>query len=111
MRDLLLPLSVRRIVDRYKHAFAPEKIILFGSYAKETNKQGSDIDLLIVINTTYDISTCLRRAHQLAVDCFPPVDVVFATKEDIETATITNKPFLSSILDLGITIYERDQSN
>ena len=45
------------------------------------------------------------RARQLAVDCFPPVDVVFATTEEFESAATAKSPFLLSILEGGIIVY------
>jgi len=104
-----LPRSLRRVVDRYVRAFAPDRITLFGSYAKGTDQPCSDIDLLIVADLVGDASIHLRRAHQLAMDCFPPVDVIFATTEEIEQSMVDRNPFLFSILGTGITLYERDQ--
>jgi predicted nucleotidyltransferase len=101
------PLLLRRVIERYIRAFAPERIVLFGSYAKGTNQSGSDIDLLVVADLDGDSLFHLRRARQLASDCFPPVDVVFATTEDIESAATAKSPFLLSILERGITVYRR----
>jgi len=110
MGESRLPKSLGRVLERYVRAFAPERIVLFGSYAKGTSQQKSDIDLLIVADLVGDASRLLRRAHQLAADCFPPVDVVFATPEDVEKATTIENTFLLSILGSGFTIYRRDQS-
>jgi predicted nucleotidyltransferase len=43
--DKIINTMVNRIVARFK----PEKVILFGSYAKGTARPDSDIDLLIVM--------------------------------------------------------------
>ncbi len=102
-----LPLSLRRVVDRYVRAFAPECIVLFGSYAKGKNRPGSDVDLLIVADLVGDEAAALRRAHQLAADCFPSVDVVFAVPEDVAHAVTLPNPFLLSILGSGIPLYRR----
>jgi predicted nucleotidyltransferase len=110
MGQWALPLSLRRVVGRYVRAFAPERIVLFGSYAKGTNRPGSDLDVLIVADLEGDISAHMRRAHQLAADCFPPVDVVFATTEDVERSTADRNPFLLSILGTGIALYSRGQA-
>ena len=104
-----LPLSLRRIADRYGRAFAPERILLFGSYAKGTNRPGSDMDVLIVTELEGDNSAHLRRAHQLAQDCFPPVDVVFATPEQVERSAVDRNHFLLSVLSTGIILYARGQ--
>lgn len=101
------PPLLRRVVQRYIRAFAPERIVLFGSYAKGTNQQSSDIDLLVVADLEGDPLFYLRRARQLAADCFPPVDVVFATTEEFESAATAKSPFLLSILEGGIIVYRR----
>ncbi len=40
-----------------------------------------------------------------AADCFPRVDVVFASPEDVAEAPAAKSPFLYSILGSGITLY------
>ena len=44
-RQQIIGEMVRRIVNR----FSPERIILFGSHARGTNDDDSDVDLLIVM--------------------------------------------------------------
>ena len=100
--------SLARIVNRYVAAFAPERIILFGSYAKGTNKQRSDMDLLIITGTDIDFSSHLRRARQLAADCFPRVDIVFASADEVKNVTLLSNAFLLSALDCGITLYQAE---
>jgi predicted nucleotidyltransferase len=102
-----LPPLLRRVVERYVRAFAPERIVLFGSYAKGTNQQSSDVDLLVVADLEGDPQFYLRRARQLAADCFPLVDVVFAATEEFESAATAKSPFLLSILEGGIIVYRR----
>jgi predicted nucleotidyltransferase len=80
---------------------------LFGSYAKGKSHAQSDVDLLVVAELQADSGDHLRRARQLAADCFPPVDVVFATPDDVAHASTAASPFLSSILESGVTVYER----
>jgi len=106
-----LPPLLDRTVQRLIRAFAPQRIILFGSYAKGTNHPGSDIDLLVVADLEGDHEFHRRRARQLAADCFPPVDVVFATSEDIAEAATAQSPFLLSILGSGVTLYSRPGDN
>lgn len=101
------PPLLRRVVERYIRAFAPERIVLFGSYAKGTNQAGSDIDLLVVADFDGDPLFYLRRARQLSADCFPPVDVVFASTEDVDSAATAKSPFLLSILERGLVVYSR----
>lgn len=103
-----LPPLVRRTVQRLICAFAPERIVLFGSYAKNTVRDDSDVDLLVVANLEEGNRFAhQRRARQLASDCFPCVDVVFATPTELAGASLAKSPFLLSILGTGITLYTR----
>jgi len=102
-----LPPLVRRTLQRLIRAFAPERILLFGSYAKGMTHAASDVDLLVVADLPGDSATHNRRARQLVADCFPPVDVVFATPREVESAEIQRSPFLLSILGSGVVVYRR----
>lgn len=102
-----LPQSLRRAVDRIVRAFAPERLVLFGSYAKGTNHAGSDVDLLIVADVGDDTSRPLRRARDLAADCFPPVDIVFAAPDDLARAVSRGDLFLATILETGVTVFRQ----
>jgi len=101
-----LPPLVERTVQRLIRAFAPERIAVFGSFAKRTTHLASDIDLLVVTRSGENRSQQERRARQLAADCFPEVDIVFATLDEIAAAHEARSPFLHSILGSAITLYE-----
>ena len=102
-----LPPLVKRTLQRLIRAFAPERIVLYGSYAKCTVHGGSDVDLLVIANLEGNPAFHQRRARQLAADSFPPVDVVFATPAEVAEAATAKSPFLLSILGRGITLYTR----
>src|SRR5450759_370645 len=89
---------LRGTLDRIIRAFAPERIVLFGSYAKGTAESGSDLDLLVVADIEGDAVLHLRRARQLVAASFPPVDVVLCTPEDVSEAPSAKSPFLLSVL-------------
>ena len=42
---------IDKIVDRIVSKFTPEKVIIFGSAAKGTAKAGSDVDILVIMDT------------------------------------------------------------
>jgi predicted nucleotidyltransferase len=44
--------SLRRAIARLVRAFAPERIVLFGSHAKGVAQPGSDVDMLIVADSS-----------------------------------------------------------
>jgi predicted nucleotidyltransferase len=103
-----LPPLVQRSLQRFIRAFAPEKILLFGSYAKGTNQAYSDVDMLIVADLPGNPESHQRRARQLAADCFPRIDVAFATPQEVLQPEKVRSPFLQSILGTGVEIYRRD---
>jgi predicted nucleotidyltransferase len=103
-----LPPLVLRTLQRFIRAFAPERILLFGSYAKGTTRLRSDVDLLIVADLPGSSAVHIRRARQLAANCFPRIDIVFATPQEVASADTAKSPFLSSILGTGIVVYRKD---
>jgi predicted nucleotidyltransferase len=105
MQTVQPPAFVRRTLDRLIRAFAPQRIVLFGSYAKGTSRPESDVDLLVVADLEGDFMVHLRRARQLVADSFPPVDIVLCTPEDIAEVNTARSPFLRSVLESGITLY------
>lgn len=98
-----LPEAVERIVRELQ----PEKIILFGSYAGGTPTEDSDVDLLVVMDTTAP-----RRARSWAVSrlLIPrpfPVDIIVRTPGEIEEALKKGDFFIKEILTTGKVLYER----
>lgn len=109
-----IPTFLQRPVERLVRAFSPERIVLFGSYAKGTTHQGSDVDLLVVVDNVEgsNLAGHLRRAQQLVIDSFPPIDVIMCTPDDIAEAeandrNIARSPFLPSVLGGGVVVYSR----
>ncbi|HLZ87658.1 MAG TPA: nucleotidyltransferase domain-containing protein [Puia sp.] len=108
--EITLPLLVRQALERLIRAFDPEQVLLFGSVAKGTNDDNSDVDLLIVTRTVDDVSLLRRRARQLTAGCFPAVDIVFVSSDELANAEILKSPFLASITEKGLVVYLKVQS-
>lgn len=102
-----LPPLAERTLQRLIRAFAPERVLLFGSRAKGMERAASDIDLLVIAQVEGDPALHQRRARQLASDCFPRIDVVIATPEEVANAAHARSPFLLSILGSGIPLSTR----
>jgi predicted nucleotidyltransferase len=101
------PAFLRRPLERLIRAFAPIRIVLFGSHAKGEAQPGSDVDLLVIAELTGDRAVHLRRARQLVAPSFPPIDVVLHTPEEVAEAPTAASPFLSSVLESGVVVYSR----
>jgi predicted nucleotidyltransferase len=105
-----LPAFLQVPVARLVLAFAPGRIVLFGSHAAGSAAPGSDVDLLVIADVAGEPEIPRRRARQLVADSFPPIDIVFCTPEEADNAERARSPFLQSILENGVTLYERSQT-
>jgi predicted nucleotidyltransferase len=102
-----LPEITRRLLD----VSDPERIILFGSYARGDHDPDSDLDLLVVlegVSTPRKESTRLRRSLR---GLLIPVDILVATPEQIERHKDSVGMIYRSALSEGKVIYERPQAS
>jgi uncharacterized protein len=91
----------QQVINKYK----PERIILFGSAARDEFKKDSDIDMLIVKKTDkrkFDRLCELRRL----LDYNLPLDLIVYTPEEMELATQQGNDFVKAIYDEGVVLYE-----
>ena len=99
----LLKEMVRRILE----VTQPDKIILFGSYARGNATESSDIDILIIQPSDlprYKRATPIRLA---LLGLFPSKDIVVYTPEEVEEWKSASTSFIASVLREGRVLYER----
>ncbi|MEI7990062.1 MAG: nucleotidyltransferase domain-containing protein [Chloroflexota bacterium] len=99
----LLPEITRRILS----VCQPQKIILFGSYARGDYGPDSDLDLLVImdgIESNRAESNRLRRALR---GLLTPIDILVATTEQIERHRQTIGLIYRPALEEGKVIYEQ----
>jgi len=90
------------------------RIILFGSWAKGTNHQNSDIDLLVVTNDDFifesfkqEIDTKLKYSKALnPLRKFADIDLIVQTKPMHQQFIKLNSSFQKEIQETGTVIYE-----
>ncbi|MDA8325326.1 MAG: nucleotidyltransferase domain-containing protein [Nitrospiraceae bacterium] len=90
------------IIDKYQ----PEKIVLFGSFAEDKIHEWSDIDLLIIKETSarpVDRSIDLFRLIQPKVG----IDLFIYTPAEYDALLKEKYSFLLDILKRGKVIYEK----
>jgi uncharacterized protein len=95
-----------RIIEVIKTEYHPEKIILFGSLADGAVHEWSDIDLLIVKQTS---KRPIDRTMELFRLIRPKIgiDLFIYTPEEYDTLLKEKYSFLLSILKTGKTMYEK----
>lgn len=108
--DAALKLDVGRIRDLIVRTYHPEKIILYGSAASGAARADSDIDLLIVKETSEPyFERVLKVQRALAAE--RTTDIIVLTPREYDTAIAENRYFLvKEILPKGETIYERSRT-
>jgi predicted nucleotidyltransferase len=82
-RKILTAEILQEIVRRIVAAVQPEKIILFGSAARQEMGPDSDLDLLVIKSCRNRRETA-RRIRRKLIGIGVPKDIIVATPEDIE---------------------------
>ena len=90
----------RRYAETVSRHYPVSKIILFGSYADDTNRKDSDIDLAIVLESVEDVFDTQVELMQLRTDEDLLIEPHPFTLEDFNSSN----PFVSEILKNGIEI-------
>ena len=106
-----MPMVRREDIEAYvtavADAFAPERVVLFGSHARGTPHADSDVDLLVVmdhdkkkdVEQAVDIDVRLRRRF--------PLDLIVRRPSEIRRRLAMGDNFLRTILGEGQVLYER----
>ena len=96
--------AVQRIVTTLK----PEQVILFGSYAYGQPTPDSDVDRLVVMNTSVpDKERYLAVCRLLRPRPFP-VDILVRTPQELAQALAKGDFFIREITSRGKVLYERN---
>jgi predicted nucleotidyltransferase len=98
---------LRQITQRIVDEFTPEKVILFGSHAWGKPHRDSDVDLLVMMETsqpTIQVAAAIARA---ARPRFLPLDVLVKTPREVAERARAKDFFIHKILREGRVLYER----
>ena len=101
--------ALPEVVQRIVQTLQPEKIVLFGSYADGTPTSDSDVDLLVVMETTASpVERYLAVSRLLRPRPFP-VDILVKRPDEIQSALGAGDFFIREVLSRGQVLYEREQ--
>lgn len=95
------------ITERILREFAPQKIILFGSLAKGSGGEDSDIDLLVIFPVVSDQRGMSIEIRKRLSDLPVSKDIFVATPEEINRRKTNLGDFIGSALEEGRVLYER----
>ena len=103
---MLTPNEIDTLVQRIVARIQPQKVIIFGSYAKGMATIKSDLDIFVIketelpmVHRTDDLKPMLSRV-------LIPVDVHVYTPEEVEEYGQEPFSFVSSVLRTGEVVFE-----
>ncbi len=98
--------DIQSYADAIAQKFRPERIILFGSYARGDATADSDVDLLVLFrgkghgaDRSLEIRLCLQAGFAM--------DLIARTEGEVKRRLKENDWFLHDALDEGIVLYDR----
>lgn len=106
--EKVTPKLIKYIVNKIVREVQPERIILFGSYARGDFNKGSDLDLFIVVEDSRESNRVIRRkVDELLWGRRFPVDLVVRKKKEIEWNFKAKNPFYNDIFLEGKVLYDK----
>lgn len=107
MRRQLMLRNIEEIRERLVRDYDPDRIILFGSHAKGVAREGSDIDLLIVKQTSDRPVDRRIRVEKMLADRQMPLDIVVYTPKEMRRLYSIGSPFIEEVVETGRVLYMR----
>lgn len=93
--------SVNKFIEEIKKKYNITAIILFGSYAKGTETEDSDIDIAVISDDFDDIYDCMAVLMGMTWDIDARIEPHPITAEDYEKVA---NPFVKEVIDTGIKV-------
>ena len=93
--------SVNKFIKEIKKTYNVKAIILFGSYAKGTANEDSDIDIAVVSSDFEDIYDCMAVLIGMTWDIDARIEPHPILTEDYEKVS---NPFIKEVVDTGIKV-------
>ncbi|HXK28167.1 MAG TPA: nucleotidyltransferase domain-containing protein [Candidatus Binatia bacterium] len=102
-REAEISKIVRQVVDAYR----PEKIILFGSYAYGKPNADSDLDLLIIKETSERFIDRWTNVRMIVSDPKRtiPIEPLVLTPQEVEERLAMGDQFIEEIITKGEVLY------
>lgn len=98
---------LQRVVEAVLSAGDPHKIVLFGSRARGQARPDSDLDLLIIDESTLPRHKRSPRYYLALAGVFPSKDIVVFTPAEVERWVAVPNAFVTTALREGRVLYVR----
>jgi predicted nucleotidyltransferase len=84
----------------------PQRVIVFGSYAKGTATARSDLDLLAIVETTLPAEFRTTNIRPYLPDSLVPLDLIVHTPEEVAELSRDRFSLVSSAVRTGRVVFE-----
>ncbi len=98
---------IRAVTNMIARSYAPTKIILFGSFARGTPRDGSDIDILIIKNTQQNPRQRWLTIRKIVrpLTGHIPISPLVMTERELKKRIAAGDFFIEEILREGKVLY------
>ena len=97
--------DIQEVVDTIAQEFKPQKVILFGSYARGDEEPDSDVDLLVIMPHEEHAS---RKAAEITCRVHPrrfALDLIVRSPEVVRHRLALNDWFMRELMREGRILY------
>ena len=98
--------QIRAFSRAVAQQFHPKKIILFGSYAYGKPREGSDVDLLVIMSRTRGGGKRMSVRIRHAIPRDFALDLLVRTPAEVARRLRWGDPFMRELMERGEVLYE-----
>ena len=102
--------KLKRLVEALR-GYDPERIYLFGSWARGEADELSDVDLVLIKKTRASFFNRLKAVHKMLPRDIGGVDILVYTPAEFARMQENGNVFAENILEEGKLIYAREGKN
>jgi predicted nucleotidyltransferase len=97
--------AIEHVVEQIVEKFKPQKIILFGSYARGNSRPESDVDMLVAMDTSLrEVQQAIQISQQIEYRF--GLDLIVHTSKHLAERVKMGDWFLREVLGKGKVLYE-----
>ncbi len=97
---------VDRAVEAIVRAYDPQRVIVFGSFARGDTHELSDLDLIVIKETNERFFDRIHRVRDACLDIDVDVQPFVYTPAELEEMLSMGNSFLETALAEGVVAYE-----
>lgn len=104
--DVVTQAALKAIADRLRDRYGAKRVLVYGSVARGTSTEHSDIDLLVVAPTTerfYErMGSVLAVVRDISLGL--PLAPIVVTPEELSARLARGDQFIQEILEIGVEL-------